>query len=744
MTDANRPTSPRPAIAAIEPLEPRRLLAVTLPESPRAELSLNGSWQFIGRNVRGAAAVNHDDSNWATVTVPHTWNAFDAQDGGANYHQGSTWYRRDLELSRTIAKRRVHLRFDAVGQSAELYVNGVFVGGHVGGYSSFTYDFTNVAVFGGNNVIAVKVNNETTPTLAPIEGDYNFYGGIYRDVSLFVTSRGYIDPSDYGSTGVYIDQKTATRSTGSWDVRTILRNRGPAKTFTVRTTILDAEGDLVASDTRTQPVGKNKRATVVQPFSLANPRLWNGKADPHLYTANVELIDPQGFRIDSIAERFGLRTFAVDPNQGFLLNGNAYPLYGAAIHQDWLDLGPAVTDAHREIDVQLLDELGVTAVRISHYQHDRYTLGRFDELGIVAYAEIPLTNGFADNDTFRKTTRDQLRELIRQQYNHASIAMWGVYNELADAAPERAFVRELAGIVAADDPVRLSTSASNQDAGGAAINWLTDAPGFNRYHGWYYGNAGDIADWVDSVRAGNRNRPIGVTEFGYGGSIYQHTDTPERPIPTRQPFHPEQYLNVAHEQAWAALKDRNWLWGRFIWKLQDSASDWRGEGDTEGRNDKGLVTYDRQVRKDAFYFYKAQWSDEPVLYLTSRRFTERPLANVEVKAYANTSDVTLVLNGRTIGRKTPSMGIAKWNVTLRTGANTIEIRGNRGGKSYVDTVTWTHTPPQTNGSSAGNARLAPPPPSASPTPPPPTLRPLDDSDDDTPAPSLFGDAPITP
>jgi beta-galactosidase len=683
-------TDERPDVKpAIERLEQRQLLAGT---GPRATIDLNTDWSFNRGPVAGAEAATFNDAAWQPVSLPHTYNAIDGADGGANYYQGDAWYRRDLSIGTKLKSKRLILQFDAASLRADVYVNGTLAGSHVGGYSAFAVDVTGFVKFGKTNTIAVKVNNAIADDLSPTAGDYTKFGGLTRGVRLLAVPRTYIDALDDGSNGVYLQPHDVSSQSAGLRVETVLRNRnGGATPVKLRTTLYDADGNYVGSASRSVTLKARRNKHIYQEIVVSDPRLWNGKADPYEYTARVELYDAAGNFIDLVRDNVGFRTFAIDNTQGFLLNGKPYPLYGVGIHQDRQGVGPDTTAAQKREDVETLKELGVTAVRLSHYQHDQYTLDLLDQAGIVVWAEVPVTNDFQDNPEFEASVEQQLRELVKQQYNHPSIAVWGLFNEIRDTTATREFYTAMDAMVNALDPTRLTTAASDTVNPSAALNWIPDAAGFNRYFGWYYGNAGQLGDWVDTTRAGNGNRTFAISEFGFGGSIAQQTDNPVKPTATGGAFHPEQYQAIAHEQAWASIAKKTWMWGRFVWNLFDFASDGRDEGGIRGVNNKGLITYDHKTRKDAFYYYKAQWSSQPVLYLTGKRFVNRGSDGVtNVKVYANTDSVTLVLNGQTIGTKTSNNGVFQFdNVNLAPGVNRVVVSGTRGGQTYTDSANWT-------------------------------------------------------
>jgi beta-galactosidase len=675
----------------IEHLEPRQLLA-----GGRETFDLNGGWKFIKSDVPAAAAKLYNDSSWADVKVPHTYNGTDAQDGGANYFRGATWYRRRWRAPESTAGRQMYLRFEGVGQTAEVYVNGALAGKHEGAYAAFLFDLNPFVKVARANYIAVRVSNALNQNIAPVDEDWNIAGGIYRDVSIFTTDTAHVDPTDHAAAGAYFTQKTSTASAAAFSARTLLRNTGgKLRKFDVITSILDAGGNVVESQKTRVNLLRKSTATLNQTLTIDNPKLWDGVRSPYLYTARTELRNTENTLLDSISQKIGVRTFSVHVDNGLTLNGKYYDLKGVAFHSDRPGKSHAVTDADRREDVNLAVEVGSTGLRLGHYQHDQTTYQLANEKGLVVWAEIPIYGEISTTQGFENNAKLQLTELIRQNYNHPSIFFWSVGNELEDDAPTQQLITKLDALANAEDPARPSTYATNYS--NRAVNRITDTTGFNRYDGWYSGEADFFGSALSLIRRNHPGVKIALSEFGAGGSIFHHINDPNptRPAETRNPFHPEQYLNVFHEKAWSQVANFKWLWGKFVWALADFASDRRGEGDANGRVDKGLVTYDRKTKKDAFYFYKANWTNSPVLHITSRRYVERTDAQTEVKIYSNFDAVELKLNGQVVSTNTSkSFSVFKWsNISLQPGDNVVQVKATRNGQTFTDTVTWTYTPP---------------------------------------------------
>ncbi len=715
------------------------LTATALLAAPRAEVSLNAGWRFHYGETPGGEAMAIDDSSWASVNTPHTWNALDGQDGikkkvegfalmKGDYARGSGWYRRTIKSDAAWAGRQVYLQFDAANRRADVFLNGQFVGTHLGGNARFRFNVTRALKRDGDNLLAVKVNNEDNGIL-PHSGDFTFFGGLYRDVSLLVTDAVQVETMDYASPGVFLTQSSVTAERAEVNARIKLANHEakPADVL-VRVAVVDASGKVVLDASAPASLAAGGRSEVSIPLVLASPHLWNGRAAPYLYTVRIE-VSVGGTVRDVVEQSLGLRFFRVDPAEGFFLNGKYLDLHGVSRHQDRIDKGWAISADDDREDMALIAEMGATAIRVAHYQQSPLWYQLADQSGMALWAEIAFVDEAVPTEVFFNNALSQMRELIRQNYNHPSIFFWGCGNENADLG--RPFIEGIAkygpiserqiqalhALAKAEDPTRPTTYASyhaENDVNfalpgqapvsykGEPQRWYTDVTAFNKYYGWYYGEPEDNAEFFDSMHRRNPTQSLGVSEYGAGGSIAQHDaanysgpDYKRTPMesPRRAAFakqHPEEYQAYYHEGAWKVLSARPYVWGKFIWNMFDFASDGRDEGDHPGRNDKGLVTFDRKTRKDAFYFYQANWSAEPVLHITSRRFVERTEASTTVKVYSNASEVELFLNGRSLGKQRSDGRIFRWpNVTLVNGENKIRATA---GATLSDECGWRLAP----------------------------------------------------
>lgn len=659
---------------------------------------LDEGWRFLRADAPGAQNPEFDDSAWLSVRLPHTWNALDGQDGGNDYYRGPAWYRRALRIDESLRGRSLFLRFEGAASAAAVYVNGALVGTHRGIYGAFCFDITR-AIRDGANQLAVRVDNTKFDDIPPLSGDFTVFGGIYRPVHLLALDPLGITPLDDASPGVYAKTSVMKGDSAVVQVTTKLRNdRNEDRVAGVECRLLDRDGKTVASATQEQRIPSRGAAEAVLKLNVANPHLWQAREDPYLYRLIVDVKDGQRLA-DRIGQNVGLRYYRIDPDRGFLLNDKPYPLRGVNRHQDRFNMGSAITSAEHRQDFELIREIGASAVRLAHYQQADEVYTICDEAGLVVWAELALVNEITYIEAFSQNTRQQLRELIKQNYNHPSICFWSLFNEIGFKSKETPvpakwkIIEELNALAHELDDTRLTTGATHLPVTYPA-NWVPDVTAFNRYWGWYTGRAEDWPKGLDEMRASAGGRAIGISEYGAGASLKQH-----EPRPTSRPraggnWHPEEWQAIVHENAWRAIKDRPWLWCTFVWNMFDFAADQRKEGDQFGRNDKGLVSYDRQVKKDAFWFYKANWSTEPVLHINAQRYEPRPAGLTAIKIYSNCDSVELFVNGDSLGKKQPTDGVVEWSdATIREGRNDVRAQGMRAGQRHEASCAWTGVTP---------------------------------------------------
>ena len=637
----------------------------------RQVVSLDEDWQF-----RFSHSV--EKGVYDRVDLPHTWNAGDALSGKPDYKRGIGNYRKTITVPDDWKGKRVFIRFEGVNNVADMFVNGCHAGRHKGGYGAFTFDLTDGLRYGAENTFLVRVSNAENLEIMPLVGDFNFYGGIYRNVSLIVAEPVHISMRDYGSSGVRLVQKSVSRESAQVDAVVQLSNdSGSGAEAELRVRLLDGEKEVLASSSAVSlPAGESSHSIG---FSLENPHLWNGKEDPFLYTAEVSLWQ-DGRMIDRVEQPLGLRYYSIDPEKGFFLNGRHLQLRGVCRHQDRAEVGNALRPWHHDEDAAIMAEMGVNAVRLAHYPQSSYFYDLMDRYGFIVWAEIPFIGpggysdeGFVDIEAFRENGKEQLREMIRQHYNHPSICLWGIFNELSMRGDSPVpYIEELDAIAHEEDPTRPTTSASNIDG---ELNFVTDAIAWNRYDGWYGGTPADLGKWLDRTHEEHPELCIAISEYGAGASIYHQQDTVVKSVPVSW-WHPENWQTQYHIENWRELSSRPFVWGSFVWNMFDFGAAHRHEGDRPGINDKGLVTFDRKVRKDAFYFYQANWRDDiPVLYLADRRCTERVRKVQTFRAFTNFPEAELFVNGRSCGKAgADSLRVVTWeNVELSPGRNEIKV-----------------------------------------------------------------------
>lgn len=653
----------------------------------RENILINQDWNF-----RFSHQVDKNSSR--RVDLPHTWNAQDALSGKPDYKRGIGNYDKKLFIRSEWKGKRLFLRFEGANCVSNVFINGKQIGEHRGGYGAFIFEITDKVNYGKDNTVLVRVNNGEQLDVMPLVGDFNFYGGIYRDVHLLVTEDICISPLDYASPGVYLFQQHVGEKQAAVLARINLSNGTEhPRQATLRLQV--KEGDKVVYQA-------DKKVTVaphtsVQPeemsFTLLNPRLWNGREDPFMYQTVITLVK-DGKEIDKVEQPLGLRYYATDADRGFFLNGKHLPLHGVCRHQEWAEVGNALRPMHHEEDTRLMLEMGVNAIRLAHYPQATYMYDLMDRNGIVTWAEIPFVGpggyadkGFVDQPSFRKNGKEQLKEMIRQHFNHLSICFWGLFNELKENGDNPLeYIKELNVLAHQEDPTRPTTSASNQ---GGAINFITDNIAWNRYDGWYGATPATLASWLDKTHQAHPEIKIAISEYGAGASIYHQQDSLVQTSPGSW-WHPENWQTEYHIQNWKIISERPYVWGSFVWNMFDFGAAHRTEGDRPGINDKGLVTHDRKVKKDAFYFYKANWNPEPMVYIAGRRSVNRVKPVTEVQIFSNCAEVTLKVNGQIIKKMQPDgvkVCIFK-DIRLKKGENNIEVSAKNGKRVITDACCW--------------------------------------------------------
>ena len=667
-------------------------LAAAMPLHARVETPLNAGWLFHRGEVAGGEAAGLDTVNWMAVTLPHTFNGGDGENG-RGYYRGPGWYQRVVAVKQRAAGR-VFLDFEGAALAADIYVNGRHLARHEGGYARFRVDVTD-ALQPGPNLIAVRTDNSSLAQVAPRGGDFTVFGGLYRPVSLIETGDVHFDLMDHGGPGLYAGLRSIDPRRAGLSVRARLTNDGERPSeLTVSVEARDRLSRRAGLARQRVILPPHTTSEVTLPLVIANPHRWDGVRDPYLYrlAGRVEL---DGVVVDTVEVPLGLRTIAFDPQRGLLLNGRPYALHGVDyFHPERPGNGTAVTDEQIDQDMRILGALGVSGLRLVHFQHPQRVYDDADRMGLPLWTEIPLNGAIGDGAEFRANVEEQMRELIRQNENHPSVAIWGTGNEVYATDPAVAdTIRAVHRVAKAEDPSRPTAYAHCCQADDDPKAMITDLIAFNRYMGWYTEEGSGIGAWADGYHRRYPSRPFLVSEYGAGASIrQQQVPPPLRNAPTSG-WHPEQAQTAYHISNWDKLRARPYLSGSFVWVAFDLASDGRREGDRPGINDKGLVTYDRQTLKDAYFWYQANWSGGPVLHLLNKRADRRETPLVPVELVTNAPAATLIVNGKRIGTKKVLDHRALFPaIRLREGPNLIRIEAIRSGRKLSDEAIWTLSP----------------------------------------------------
>ena len=594
-------------------------------------ININQSWSFSKEATAAPAAI---DASWEVLNLPHTWNAVDGMDGGNDYHRGTCYYTKELVRDQLPASDRYYIEFRGANSSADLYVNGNKLMTHDGGYSTWRCDITKEILASEKTLVSVAVDNSINDRVYPQTADFTFYGGLYRNVNLICVSESHFDLDYYGTPGIKVtpvvegaDAKVA--------VELFLTNRKEGQKL--QYIVTDAEGKTLAD-----VVSDTAKANII----IKNVHLWNGRKDPYLYRITANLMDGDTV-LDTVTTRFGCRTFRVDPENGFILNGEEYPLRGVSRHQDRWGIGNALLPEHHEEDIDMICEVGCTTIRLAHYQHDQYFYDLCDEKGLVIWAEIPYISNHMPKG--RENTISQMKELIIQNYNHPSICMWGLSNEITIGGAKNPDLIDnhivLNDMVHEMDKTRPTTMAAVSMCGmDEKIAHISDLLSYNHYFGWYGGETDMNGPWFDKFHAKYPDRPIGISEYG-AEALNWHTSNPV------QGDYTEEYQAYYHEELIKQLFTRKYIWATHCWNMFDFGADARSEGGEMGQNHKGLVTMDRKYKKDAFYAYKAWLSDEPFVHICGKRYVDRVEDVTKVTVYSNLPSVELFVNGESLGVK---------------------------------------------------------------------------------------------
>lgn len=628
----------------------------------RTIVNINHKWAF-----RKAAELPTDwPAQWDIVNLPHTWNNIDGQDGGNDYWRGTGVYVRQLRREDLPEAQAYFLEVNGTNSSADVYLNGTKLAHHDGGYSTWRVELTEA--LRAENLLVITVDNAPNDHVYPQMADFTFYGGLYRDVNILCVPATHFDLSYYGGCGLHLTPDVS----GSVTVESWVT--GNTADTAVRCTIRDGAGQTVAQTTGA--AGKTQ-------LQVENPHLWQGRKDPYLYTLTAELVQ-NGEVLDTVSRRFGFRSYKIDPEQGFFLNGKSYPLHGVSRHQDGWGVGNALTKADHIRDMDLICEVGANTIRLAHYQHDQFFYDLCDERGMVVWAEIPYISQHMPAG--RENTLSQMRELIVQNHHHASIVVWGLSNEITmkgDRDPDLLENhRQLNELCHTMDPTRLTVMAAvSMCPTDSPYLEIPDAVSYNHYFGWYGGDTDMNGPWFDKFHAQHPTQPIGCSEYGCE-ALNWHSDTPQ------QGDYTEEYQAHYHEELIKQFFSRPYIWATHVWNMFDFGADARNEGGENGQNHKGLVTIDRQYKKDAFYAYKAWLSDEPFVHLCGKRFVNHTGDTVRVTVYSNQPEVELFANGVSLGVQRAEDHFFRFTVPNQGTTQLMAVAGNcrDGGQiCHVDT-----------------------------------------------------------
>ena len=631
----------------------------------RKVLNINRKWAFSKDFSEIPSQIN---AKWNFVNLPHTWNAIDGQDGGNDYYRGICCYAKELTKEELPDADRYYLELRGANSSADVFVNGTKLAHHDGGYSTWRVDITDSLT--DNNIIAITVDNSENDRVYPQMADFTFYGGLYRDVNIIAVSESHFDLDYFGGPGIKVTPEIKGADAKA-EIEVYLTNPKDGQQLVY--SILDKDGNKVSE------VFCGAEETSVS-IDINNVHLWDGRKDPYLYTVEVKLAE-DGKVLDNVSTRFGCRTFKIDPERGFILNGREYPLRGVSRHQDRWGFGNALLPEHHEEDIELIYEMGATTIRLAHYQHDQYFYDLCDEKGLVIWAEIPYISKHMPSG--RENTISQMKELVTQNYNHPCIVVWGLSNEITMNGSDEDLIENhklLNDLVHEMDKTRLTTMAcvSMCDMNDPYVQ-IPDVVSYNHYFGWYGGDTSMNGPWFDSFHAKFPDIPVGISEYGCE-ALNWHTSDPE------QGDYTEEYQAYYHEELIKQLYSRPYIWATHVWNMFDFGADARNEGGENGQNHKGLVTFDRKYKKDSFYAYKAWLSDDPFVHICGKRYVDRVEDVTKVTVYSNLPEVELFANGVSLGKKKSAEHFFYFEVPNSGETNLSAVAGDCRDESFIRKV----------------------------------------------------------
>ena len=630
----------------------------------RTVINFNSKWAFTKLADALPTAISN---KWDFVNLPHSWNAIDGQDGDNDYFRGTAYYAKSFDKTDLPESDRYYIEIKGANSSAELYLNGESLAVHHGGYSTWRVDITDKIKPIGN-LLVISVDNSANETVYPQMADFTFYGGIYRDVNIICVNNSHFDLDYYGGPGLMITPEVIGDN-ANVEIEVFVTNGKIGQDL--HYVIEDKEGNVVAETTTND--------TKVQ-LGIPSVILWHGRRNPYLYTAKVELIE-DGKVLDNVSSRFGCRTFKIDPDNGFILNGEEYPLRGVSRHQDRWGKGNALSPEDHKEDIELIYELGATTIRLAHYQHDQYFYDLCDEYGLVIWAEIPYISKHMS--TGRENTISQMKELIVQNYNHPCIVVWGLSNEISIGGSDDDLLENhniLNDMCHEMDKTRLTTIAAvSMCKMDDPYLLIPDVVSYNHYFGWYGGDTDMNGPWFDKFHEMHPNIPIGCSEYGCE-ALDWHTSSP------MQGDYTEEYQAYYHEELIKQLFTRKYMWATHVWNMFDFGADARNEGGENGQNHKGLITFDRKYKKDSFYAYKAWLSDDPFVHLCGKRYVDRVEDVTKVTVYSNLPEVELFANGVSLGKKASAEHFFYFDVPNAGETKLVAVAGDYKDESIIRKV----------------------------------------------------------
>ena len=628
--------------------------------------NFNTKWGFSKEALEAPTTM---PERWNWVNIPHTWNNIDGQDGGNDLYRGTAFYAKELEKMDLPKADRYFLEIQGANSSAILYINGKKLANHDGGYSTWRVDITDVLE--DKNLFVFELDNSANDRVYPQNADFTFYGGLYRNVNIIAVNESHFDLEYYGAPGIKVTPEVVGEN-AKVEVEVFVKNVKENQKLIY--TLKDAEGNVFAEQ-------ETPASQTVASLEIENVHLWHGRKDPYLYTAEVYLKSEDEV-LDNVSTRFGCRTFEIHPENGFILNGEEYPLRGVSRHQDRWGVGNALLREHHDEDMDLICEVGATTIRLAHYQHDQYFYDLCDERGMVVWAEIPYISSHMPNG--RENTISQMKELVAQNYNHPSIVVWGLSNEITIGGEDDPDLVEnhriLNDLVHEMDKTRLTTIACvSMCSMDNEYVQIPDVVSYNHYFGWYGGDTSQNGPWFDEFHAKHPNIPIGCSEYGCE-ALNWHTSNPE------QGDYTEEYQAYYHEELIKQFFTRKYMWATHVWNMFDFGADARNEGGENGQNHKGLVTFDRKYKKDSFYAYKAWLSDDPFVHICSKRYVDRVEETTKVTVYSNQPEVELFANGVSLGKQTSPEHFFYFEVPNTGETTLVAVAGECRDESFIRKV----------------------------------------------------------